>query len=396
MLSPYRALLARAGARRLALSCGLGWLSFSGYSLAIVLAAHAASGSFAAAGAAVAGFSAGSGLFAPVRGRLVDRAGPTALSYLALAHATAAALLIFACATTHSAALLIGGAAIAGAVVPPLIATARAVWTRIAGPELVTTAHALNAALGDGAQILSPAFVGAVAALVSPTVGLAFLVTGAAVAAALVGSGHRDGSPRTRRVSGHRIGAVLLESSGLRTVVICDLSLGLWLGALEVAVTAVAAGSGSPELASVPFSLSAVGSIAASLWAGSRRSSRQPRARYVAGCVLIAAVLPFALLDPTIPAITVVLVIASAGYGLLSVALFELIDHVVAPDRAVEAFTWLTTWQGVGIAAGAAAAGQLAQSGPSRALALAAIAPLPAAVMAIARRRTLQAGPTGH
>jgi MFS family permease len=166
MLSSYRALLARAGARRLALSCGLGWLSFSGYSLAIVLAAHAASGSFAAGGAAVAGFSAGAGLLAPVRGRLLDRAGPAMLSYFAAAHAAAATLLILVCATPHSTALLIGTAAVTGAAAPPLIATARAVWTRIAGPELVTTAHALNAALGDGAQILSPALVGAVPAAV--------------------------------------------------------------------------------------------------------------------------------------------------------------------------------------------------------------------------------------
>jgi MFS family permease len=188
MLSSYRALLARAGARRLALSCGLGWLSFSGYSLAIVLAAHAASGSFAAAGSAVAGFSAGAGLLAPVRGRLLDRAGPAMLSYFAAAHAAAATLLILVCATPHSTALLIGTAAVTGAAAPPLIATARAVWTRIAGPELVTTAHALNAALGDGAQILSPALVGAVAAAISPAVSLGCLVTGAAIAATLVAS----------------------------------------------------------------------------------------------------------------------------------------------------------------------------------------------------------------
>jgi hypothetical protein len=35
------------------------------------------------------------------------------------------------------------------------------------------------------------------------------------------------------------------------------------------------------------------------------------------------------------------------------VALFELLDHVVPPARAVEAFTWLTTAQGAGSAAGA-------------------------------------------
>jgi MFS family permease len=63
----------------------LGWLSFGGYGLAIVLAVESATGSFVVAGAAVAAFSAGSALLAPVRGRFVDRRGPRALAYLAVA-----------------------------------------------------------------------------------------------------------------------------------------------------------------------------------------------------------------------------------------------------------------------------------------------------------------------
>lgn len=50
MLSSYRALLARGGAAQLAFACALGWLSYTGYSLAIILAVHAATGSFAVAG----------------------------------------------------------------------------------------------------------------------------------------------------------------------------------------------------------------------------------------------------------------------------------------------------------------------------------------------------------
>ena len=68
MSSTYRALFRRAEARSVALSCGLGWLSFAGYGLAIVLAVEAATGSFAVAGATVAAFSAGSALLAPLRG----------------------------------------------------------------------------------------------------------------------------------------------------------------------------------------------------------------------------------------------------------------------------------------------------------------------------------------
>jgi MFS family permease len=231
-MSKYVALLARTGARPLALACGLGWLSFASYGFAIVLAVADATGSFAVAGGAVGAFSAGSALLAPFRGRYVDRHGPRALARFAPVHAVALGLLVVGCLTTDSSWLLVGTAGIAGLFTPPLIATARAVWPEVAGSELVTTAHALNAAL--------------------------------------------------------------------------------------------------------------------------------------------------------------VLVVVGAGFGLLNVAMFELLDDIVAPDRAIEAWTWLTTWQGLGLAAGATLSGQLSTSGPSASLVVVAAPGLLAAVAAVSRRSTLQ------
>src|SRR3954464_7208411 len=120
-MSTYRALLARPGARALALACGRGWRSFGSYGLAIVLAVHAASGSFAAAGAAVAAFSAGSGLLAPVRGRLLDARGPRALALVAPVHAGGLALLVLGCVAGWSDPLVVVVAGVAGATCPPLI-----------------------------------------------------------------------------------------------------------------------------------------------------------------------------------------------------------------------------------------------------------------------------------
>jgi len=50
MLSSYRALLARRGAAWLAFACAFGWLSYTGYSLAIIPAVRAAAYSFAVGG----------------------------------------------------------------------------------------------------------------------------------------------------------------------------------------------------------------------------------------------------------------------------------------------------------------------------------------------------------
>ncbi len=99
--------------------------------------------------------------------------------------------------------------------------------------------------------------------------------------------------------------------------------------------------------------------------------------------------LPLCLAAPSLAGITAVLVVAGAGSGLQTVALFELLDDVVVSDRAVEALTWLTTCQGAGLAAGAAGAGQLARGGPSELLLHVVVPGIVAAVVALRRRTTL-------
>jgi len=83
-------------------ACAAGWLSFSSYGLAIVLAVRAVTGSFQLAGAASALFAAGSASLAPARGRTVDRLGWPALAGLAGLHTGAMAVL--------AAAGMLGGA----------------------------------------------------------------------------------------------------------------------------------------------------------------------------------------------------------------------------------------------------------------------------------------------
>jgi hypothetical protein len=52
--------------------------------------------------------------------------------------------------------------------------------------------------------------------------------------------------------------------------------------------------------------------------------------------------------------------IAGAGHGRFTVALLELLDHLVPARNAVEALTWLTSAQGAGLALGALLGGALA------------------------------------
>lgn len=387
----YRAVFARPGARSLALSCALGWLSFTSYGLALVLAVERATGSFAVAGGAVAAFSAGSALLAPLRGRVVDRRGPRVLPYFAAVHGAAIALLVVGCESSLAAGLLIGAAGLAGLSVPPLIATARSVWPQITGPDLVGTGHAINAALGDAGAVVGPAFVGAVAALASPVVALALLIPGVIVGAVLLASTAPPApeAAAPRRVT-HRVWGVLSESVGLRVIVGPELLLGLSFGALDVAAPVVAAEAGAVELAALPLAAFAASSVGVSLWSGTGRLDRSPIWRYLAGTLIVAAVLLLCLVATSLVTVTLVLVDAGAGYGLLNVALFELLEDVVAADSAVEAFTWLTTWAGIGMATGAAVAGQLSRGGAAQTLVLVSLPAVLAAAVVVSGRSSLR------
>jgi predicted MFS family arabinose efflux permease len=360
----YRALLARPGAPALLLVCGLSWLSFSGYGLALILAVHAATRSFATAGAAIAIQSLGAALIAPLRGRLVDRRGAVALRLLGTAHGVSAAVLVLGLVTRGVPSML-AGAALLGLSAPPLIATARARWSTIAGSELAPSAHALNAALSDAAQIAAPPIVAAIALAVSPRMAVAVFTTGAVVAALTLAASL---PPRpVRAPAGPPAGrdwiGVLRDSPGLRLLAVVDVLTIGWLSALELAVLAVAGRQGHATSGAFVLAAAAVGSITMSLLSGTGRLPGSLPARYLAGTVLGAAVLPFALVAPGLGGLAAVLLGVGAGFGLLNVVVYEALDHVVAPDRQVEAFTWLTTGSALGTALGSAASGRLAASG---------------------------------
>jgi MFS family permease len=381
----YRRLLAGAAARRLALASVLGWLGFGALSLAIVLTVQHATGSPSAAGAALAGFALGSGVLAPARGRLVDRFGPRR-ALVPFALGSGAALLGLALAAEEGAPawLLVALATAAGLIVPPLIASARVVWPQVVAPEQLQPAYGVQALLSDLGAVVGPAFAGAVAALAEPAGALvACALLPVAGALLLVALPWPEPTPRTGRGGA-------LASPGMRTLVLADAGLYLGLGALEVALPAVAAEDGAAAAAALPLAVFAGASAVASLVYGTRPAP--PDRRYLLGSLaLVVACLPLAALS-SVWSLAAALVFAGAAFAAVNVAVFALLDKVAPEGTGAEALTWLTTAGAGGMAAGAALAGALAGAGSlAGALALPAVGAFLAAVVVVARRGTLTA-----
>ncbi len=355
----YSKLLARPGARPLALVCALGWFAFGGLGLAIVLSVAGAGGSLAGAGVAVGAFSAAAALLAPLRGRLVDRRGNRALLAFALAQAAVLLALAAAAAAGSPAAALVALAGLAGGISPPLIARARALWPRVAGSQLRRTGHALNALLGDAGAVLGPASVGVLTALFAAPVALSVLAAAPLAGALLLARASLGQAPPAgpQLPPDHR----LLAGRGLRTMVASSTFLAVALGAMEICAPAIALRSGTPALAALPLGAFAAGAFLSSLRIG--EASRMDAGRlFLSGFLALAAVLALSAAAQTLLAFTAVLAVAGACYAMLNVGLLELLDEVVPLERATEGLTWITSAEGVGLAAGAAAAGRLADS----------------------------------
>src|SRR5579864_1185979 len=177
--SRYRDFLALPGATRLLTSSLAGRLPLGMSSLAVLLLVHLKTGSFATAGLAVGAFTLSSAATTPLQGRLVDRVGgPPVLAAFALAQAAGMIALVVAAQLRAASALLIVLSGVAGSMTPPLSASVRALWPRVArSTATLAAAYQLDATSQEVIWTCGPLLVAAAVAAGSPAA--AVLLSGA-------------------------------------------------------------------------------------------------------------------------------------------------------------------------------------------------------------------------
>jgi predicted MFS family arabinose efflux permease len=361
MVNPYLSVLKAPDVPRVFVAALLGRLSTAMGPLALVLYVQAATGSFAVAGAASAATGLASGLFAPVRGRLVDRHGQRRiLPSLALLYA-AAFVGVLAAARHGTAgktgAIILAGAA--GAVIPPLSASMRVLWVALVGngPRL-QIAYALDSVLEDLIYTIGPLLAAALVAGFGAAAGLA-----AVAALALAGTAAFTASPVSRGWTGSELRptgwAGAMAGGGVRVLVASLTGFGACIGILDITLVAAAREAGSAPLGGVLLACMSAGSVAGGLWYGSRnwrRPTGQRFTRILALLALACAPLPFMHS-------LVGLAIAIAALGLLLAPLessaYVLVAELAPAGTLTEATTWVTTAKNVTGAAGIALAGVL-------------------------------------
>jgi MFS family permease len=327
--------------------------------LAIVLFLREKTGSFAIAGAVAGALAAGSGVGAPVQGRLVDRVGPRrVLVRLAFAHGAALAALVACGALGAPPAALVALGFAAGFAIPPTSSVLRSLWPELLSgrPDLLQSAYALDTTLIELIFVTGPLLTGAIAAVSSPAAAL--VISAVSVVAGTVAFTRRTPTRALRpdeHGDRHWLGA--LASPGVRTLVITSVPAGVALGMCEVGIPAFARSQGAANIAGVLLATWSLGSGLGGLAYGAL--PRRPPLRRVH--LLVAALLPLSLLPPLAASsvVTMLLCVLPAGCCIapLLATRNELVGGVAPEGTRTEAYTWPMTAFVAGLAVGNAVAG---------------------------------------
>jgi MFS family permease len=361
--------------------------------LAIVLYLRAERGSFAVAGLVAGALAAGSGVGAPVQGRLVDAFGQRrVLVPLGVVHAVALGALVAFAEAGAATAVLVACGLVAGFAIPPTSSVLRSMWPTLLReqPALVQAAYALDSVMIELIFIVGPLLTAAIATVSSPQAALAVsaasVMVGTIAFTALPPS--RAMRPNPNRPRAGLLGA--LSSPGVRTLVLTSLPAGVGIGICEITLPAFSDASGAAATAGLLLAIWSLGSAAGGLVYGALPNRPPLQKVHLA----VTALLPVSFLPmaaaPSVAVMALLVIPAGVFVAPLLATRNEMVGWVAPEGARTEAYTWpLTAFVG-GIAIGSALAGAIVEAASWRTafLAAGALAAI-GTVIAVARRATV-------
>ncbi|WP_053647773.1 MFS transporter [Streptomyces sp. XY431] len=394
----YRAVLGAPHAGRTFAAALLGRLSYGVVPLALLLTVREATGSYSAAGAAMALFALASVLLSPVRAGLVDRHGPRrVLPPMAVLYGALLLAVVAATARPGAAPAAVGALVLAaGACTPPLGPVMRTFWRRLLpDPVLLRRAFSLDGVAEELLFVTGPLLVGLLLPVVGPggavAVGAGLLLAGALLlVASPVAAGGADGADVPDVAPspvGRRRRTPLGGGRALRAAVLASGVTGLALGALDLMVLAFAEDRGRPESVGWILAALSAGSAVGGLGLGAldRPVPNAVRLPLFTGGLGLA--LAAAGLAPGPVLLGVAVGIAGFFVSPALTTSYLVADEAVAPEARTRAGAWVNTAFNAGSAVGGAGVGLLVGHLPLPLCFALAAAPALAAVPVLLRMR---------
>lgn len=362
--------------------------------LAMILFLQQETGSFTVPGAVAGGLVLGTGVAAPLMGRLVDRLGAKVLVPIAFGHAAGILSLLGLGLAGAPAVALVAMAIVTGSLFPPNAPMLRGRYPALLRdtPELIPVAFALDSVLLELTFVTAPLLVALLVLLLGPPAALvlsaALAIAGTVMFVAFLPAELKGGEASP---AGHGwLGA--LRSPAIQTLVLTMLPLGFGFGALEVALPAFGEEQGRTELGAILIAVWSLGSAIGGFTFGVR-ARRAPLAD-VHRRLTLAVPFSFALLLLATSPVVMFLLLIPAGLFIAPVIATrnELAQAAAPAGTKTEALTWPMTALVGGLSLGAASGGALIDaSGWRAAVTAGVIAAALAALVALLRRASLRA-----
>jgi MFS family permease len=385
----YGPLLRTPGALAFSLAAMVGRLPIAMLGIGTVLLVEDRRSSYALAGLVSAAYAAGVALVGPALSRLVDRLGQRrVLPWALLLSAVGTIGLVVLAGTSAPVPVLLACAAVMSAASSQLGSCVRARWSTVLAerPAEVPRAYAWEAVVDEVVFVLGPLVV-VLCALLDPAVGL-LAALGLGGAGTLAFLAQRSTEPPVQPVVDG--GRSALASAGLRTLTVSMLCVGVLFGTVEVSMVAFAEERGSAAGGGVLLALVAGGSAAAGLLYGTLHWQASARRRYLLGLAFLAVGLVPLLLAPSVGWMAPSALLAGFAISPVLIVAFGLVEDLVPPASRTEGFSWLNSGLGVGVAAGFAVSGAVADGAGARTAFLIALGgALAAGAVALLARDTL-------
>ncbi|MFE2881546.1 MFS transporter [Streptomyces graminifolii] len=356
---PYLTLLRRPFVVRLLAGSLVGRMPSAMAALAIALTLREAGAGYRLVGLATGVFAVAGAIGGPLLGRLVDRTGqPRVLIASAVVSGLGYVLLALAPGSVYGS---LGGAVVAGAAAPPLEPCLRALWPELVPEEEVQSAYAVDAGAQEVVFIAGPLAVAGAAALGPAPLAL-WLAAGLGLLGSLVMATARPSRDwRTRTRDAHWLGP--LRSPALLLLLVALFGAGWALGGFNVFSVAYAEQHEVPGGAGLLMSLSAFGALLGAVAYGALRWTADAPLKAVALGAGMAGAYWLVALVPGPAGACLVAVGTGVFFAPLLTVSFGLVGELAPAGTVTEAFAWLVTLIGAGVAAGSAVTGLLLADG---------------------------------
>jgi MFS family permease len=357
--NPYLQVLRTPHALPMVLAAFVGRLPLSMVGLGCVLLVASETGSYGFGGAVAAVGAVTTALAGPVIGRLADSHGQRKVLLPVVAVFVAAGCAFLAAVKEDWPRWTVFAAAgVAGACIPPVSSMIRVRWTHLLrGSHRLPTALAMESVVDELVFIVGPVLVTFLSTTGHATSGVVTAFTLATVGSLLFAAQHRTEPPPGGHES--RKGPSAMRTNGLRVLFVVGAAVGAILGTLEIALVAFADEVGAMSLSGVLIAGLAVGSMASGIGWGAVHWHQPLRHRLAIVLVLLTVLTLPLLLIRDIWLMIPFVVLAGVAVSPSLISSFTLAEVLVPRAAVTEAFTWIGTALGLGVAVGASVAGKI-------------------------------------